>query len=294
MAKITFIGHHAPDDQEAPDVLLWGGFDDPVNSQNQEALPAGSEYRHELLRPILSYPFGKNEFMTTKISADISAGLPLTVGVSTRAMFDLEEEHAIFKREGVGAYAALQRAREKTPLKPGAAFEVVQRLLALNAVDGKRLVNVILLSKNSPDLSLRAFNAFEHHGLPIKRGSFISGRSMAPYVRAWNIDLFLSNSDADVRAAVDAGTAAARLGSAPRLAGQIPSDEVRFAFDGDAVVFSADSDRIYKEHGLEKFLEHETRNAEVPMERGPFGKTFLPKLAELRKCFMRPDGTSCA
>ena len=225
-------------------------------------------------------------------SVSLSTKLPLTIGVSTRDMFDLEEENAIFEREGVASYIALQRAREKTPLKPGSAFEVVKRLLALNPVQGERLVDVIILSKNSPDLSLRAFNSFEHHRLPIKRGSFTSGRSVAPFVGAWGIDLFLSNSDEDVRAAVIAGTAAARLGSAPRFSQQIPSDEVSLAFDGDAVVFSAESDRIFKEQGLEKFLEHETANAQVPLDRGPFGKSFLPKLAELRKCFMRDDGTS--
>ena len=231
--------------------------------------------------------------MTAKSAiADVTGSPPLVVGVSTRAIFDLEDEHGVFEREGVAAYAELQRAREKTPLKPGSAFEVVRRLLALNPVEGERLVDVILLSKNSPDLSLRAFNSFEHHGLAIRRGSFTSGRSMAPFVSAWNIDLFLSNNDEDVRAAVASGTAAARLGSAPRFSQHIPSDEVSLAFDGDAVVFSAESDRIYKEHGLEKFLEHETENAEVPMERGPFGKSFLPKLAALRKHFLRPDGTS--
>ncbi|WP_298354677.1 5'-nucleotidase [Rhodoblastus sp.] len=218
--------------------------------------------------------------------------LPLNIGVSTRALFDLEEEHALFEAEGVSAYSELQRAREKAPLKPGAAFEVVRRLLALNAAAGERLVEVIVLSKNSPDLSLRAFNSCKEHGLSIRHGSFTSGRSVAPFVAAWGIDLFLSNDHDDVRAVVAAGAAGARLGSAPNIAAQAPFDEVRFAFDGDAVVFSAESDRIYKEQGLEKFLEHEVRNAKIPMAPGPFGKSFLPKLAELRKRFLRPDGTS--
>ena len=220
------------------------------------------------------------------------ARLPLVVGVSTRAMFDLAEEHAVFENEGVEAYAKLQRERENDRLKPGTAFDVTQRLLALNPAEGMPLVEVILLSRNSPDLSLRAFHAFEQHKLSIKRGSFTSGRSVAPFVRAWNIDLFLSNEEADVRMAVASGTAAARLGIRPDTLGEIPSDEVRFAFDGDAVVFSDESDMIYKEFGLEKFLLHEKENAKVPMERGPFGKTFLPKLAELRALFMKPDGTS--
>ncbi len=214
--------------------------------------------------------------------------LPLTIGVSTRALFDLEEEHALFEAEGVMAYSELQRAREKTPLKPGAAFEVVRRLLALNPADGERLVEVIVLSKNSPDLSLRAFNSCKDHGLSIKHGSFLSGRSVAPFVAAWRIDLFLSNDNDDVRAVVAAGAAGARLGSAPNIAHQAPFDEVRLAFDGDAVVFSAESDRIYKEQGLERFLEHEVRNAEIPMAPGPFGKSFLPKLGNCESALCVP------
>jgi 5'-nucleotidase len=224
--------------------------------------------------------------------SDISPRLPLIVGVSTRAMFDLEEEHAIFERQGVQAYIELQRARENEPLKPGPAFEVTRRLLALNTTGTDPFVEVILLSRNSPDLSLRAFRSFEHYGIAVKHGTFTSGRSVAPFVKAWNIDLFLSNDDADVRSAVTAGTAAARLGANPPSGEDGPPDEVRLAFDGDAVVFHEASDLVYRAEGLNRFLEHERLNATVPMERGPFGKTFLPKLAELRQRFMQPDGVS--
>lgn len=221
-----------------------------------------------------------------------NTGLPLIVGVSTRAMFDLEEEHAVFKLEGVRVYERLQREREKTPLKPGAAFEVTRRLLNLNSPGGPKVVDIILLSRNSPDLSLRAFYSFEHYGLAISRGSFTSGRSVAPFVRAWGADLFLSNDEDDVRAAIAAGTAAARLGSAPSLSTDEPDDEVRIALDGDAVVFNEESDQIYARSGLDAFFDHERENATVPMKRGPFGETFLPKLALLRQRFMREDGGS--
>ncbi|MBI2240982.1 MAG: 5'-nucleotidase [Magnetospirillum gryphiswaldense] len=217
--------------------------------------------------------------------------LPLLVGVSTRALFDLEEEHRLFETKGVAAYAAHQLEREREILPPGAAFDVVQRLLALNSSNGEMNVEVILLSKNSPDLSLRAFHSADQLGLHVRRGSFTSGRSVAPYVNAWGIDLFLSNDDNDVRAAVESGTAAAKLGAPPAHHSEEPADEVRIAFDGDAVVFSEESDEIYKTHGLQAFFEHEQQNAQVPMKGGPFGK-FLHKLAVLRGKFMRPNGTS--
>lgn len=217
--------------------------------------------------------------------------LPLIIGISTRALFDLEEEHAIFEKKGVLAYSELQRRRENEILKPGAAFEVARRLLALNAKDAPKLVDIIVLSKNSPDLSLRAFNSFKHYGLSITRGSFTSGRSLAPFAAAWGLDLFLSNDAPDVRAAITGRTAAARLACAPVQLSDGPSNEVRFAFDGDAVIFSEESDKIYKEHGLERFLQHETENARVPMNHGPFGN-FLVKLSRIREIYMRPDGIS--
>lgn len=229
---------------------------------------------------------------TSAANAQTAVALPLVVGISTSALFDLSEEDGVFLRDGVAAYAALQRSREREPLRPGTAFEVTRRLLALNTGEEAPLVQVIVLSKNSPDLSLRAFHSFEHHGLPIFHGSFTSGRSVAPFVEAWNMDLFLSNDAEDVRAVAAAGTAAARLGPPPTPCGEVPEDEVRFALDGDAVVFSPESDMIYREHGIEAFLAHERANARVPMQRGPFGTRFLPKLAALRERFMRGDGTS--
>ena len=216
---------------------------------------------------------------------------PLMIGISTRALFNLEEEHSVFKNQGVLAYSRLQREREDIPLKPGAAFEVARRILALNPEGQSKLVEIIVLSQNSPDLSLRAFNSFKHYGLPITRGSFTSGRSLAPFVSAWGLDLFLSNDAPDVRAAIAGQTAAARLACAPTQLPDGPSNEVRFAFDGDAVIFSEESDQIYKEHGLPRFLEHETENARVPMKRGPFGN-FLVKLSRIRELYMRPDGIS--
>jgi 5'-nucleotidase len=182
--------------------------------------------------------------------ADSLRANPLRVGISTRALFDLEEEHRVFEDQGVQAYAAMQLNREDVILGRGAGFEVVERLLALNDPRMNPYVEVILLSQNSPDLSLRAFKSINHYGLAVKTGSFTSGRSLSPFVPAWGIDLFLSNMDADVKEAVAGGAAAARLGVTPKDRAETPAGEVRVAFDGDAVVFDAESDIIYKERGL--------------------------------------------
>ncbi len=203
----------------------------------------------------------------------------------------MEEEHRIFVEKGVKAYAEMQLRREDAVLEKGPAFEVVERLLALNEAGKAPYVEVVLLSQNSPDLSLRAFRAADHYGLAIKTGSFTSGRSLAPYVSAWGIDLFLSNADADVKGAVAGGAAAARLGPSPKQKSDTSSEEVRFAFDGDAVVFSDESDNIYKQGGLEAFLKHESENAQNPLSQGPFG-TFLRKLSALRRVFLDDGNVS--
>lgn len=216
---------------------------------------------------------------------------PLRIGISTRALFDLETEHEIFKTEGVDAYTNFQLENETAPLEKGAGFDVIEQLLKLNK-KGKPFVEVILLSRNSPDLSLRAFNSIQQYNLNIKLGSFTSGRSIAPFVEAWGIDLFLSNENSDVKDAIKAGSAAAKLGTRPKhLDTEFMKDEVRIAFDGDAVVFSEESDEIYKHQGLEAFLKHETENANKPMAGGPFGQ-FLKKLSVLRSIYLDKKGVS--
>jgi 5'-nucleotidase len=239
----------------------------------------------------------KNSFPTFTHAAamneicELLRSQPLRIGISTGALFDLEEEHLVFVSQGVQAYSMLQLQRENTLIAKGPGFEVVERLLRLNEPNRKPYVEVFLLSRNSPDLSLRAFNSIAEYGLGIKAGSFTSGRSLGPFISAWDVDLFLSNEVVDVQAAVSAGAAAAKLGVAPQDRLEIPGDEVRIAFDGDAVVFSAESDEIYKERGLAAFLQHEQENAKTPMAGGPFGK-FLKKLSILRRIYMNDEGVS--
>ncbi len=217
---------------------------------------------------------------------------PLRIGISTRALFDLEDEHQIYEQQGVQAYVDHQRDREDELLKKGSGFQVVERLLRLNEDKSLPFVEVILMSRNSPDLSLRAFNSIQEFGLDIKLGSFTSGRPLAPFVTSWGIDLFLSGNTSDVQGAVNAGAAGARLGLPPQI-GEVDgdADEVRIAFDGDAVVFSPESDLIYKEKGLKAFFEHEQKNAKNPMSAGPFGE-FLKKLSKLREVHVFEPGVS--
>ncbi|NIQ92920.1 MAG: 5'-nucleotidase [Desulfuromonadales bacterium] len=196
----------------------------------------------------------------------------LVIGISSRALFDLEVENEIFEQQQEEAYARYQRERENEPLRPGTAFPLIKALLNLNnLIADRRLVEVVVMSKNSPDTGLRAFNSVEHYGLDISRAAFTRGESLAPYLDAFEVDLFLSKHDGDVQAAIDNGVAAAVLYEPPE---EIAEDarEIRIAFDGDAVLFSDESERIYKEQGLEAFLEHERQHRGTSLPEGPFAK----------------------
>lgn len=211
----------------------------------------------------------------------------LVVGVSSRALFDLSTENQIFESDGVDAYCRYQVEHEDDILQPGPGFPLIRALLNLNNLPGREgCVEVIIMSRNSPDTSLRVFNAIRHYGLNITRAVLASGASLAPYLEAFRTDLFLSAYEDDVQSAIDSNIAA----------GIICSDgihtydcehqikQIRIAFDGDAVLFSDESEQIFKEKGLEAFEENERKNANNPLNAGPFAR-FLKILSDLQKDF---------
>jgi 5'-nucleotidase len=202
----------------------------------------------------------------------------LVVAISSRALFDLDESHQIYEQQGTQAYCDYQIENEDVPLAPGTAFTLVSKLLALNT--DKPRVEIILLSRNSADTGLRVFNSIQHHDLAITRAVFTSGSSPYRYVSAFGANLFLSTSPDDVRMALDEGIAAATILPSNVSANQ-NSKQLRIAFDGDAVLFSDESERVYKEHGLAKFTQVEQQTAKLPMTAGPF-KDFLMMLNQLQ------------
>ena len=207
----------------------------------------------------------------------------LVIAISSRALFDLDESHRIYEEEGVEAYARYQIEHEDEALEPGAAFNIVRKLLALNhQKPEKPRVEVILLSRNSADTGLRIFNSIEQHNLSISRAAFTSGTSPYRYVPAFGADLFLSTHAEDVRQALSAGVAAATIIKPARS--QEPNEELRFAFDGDAVIFSDEAERIFKGEGLEAFTQSERSSAKTPLQGGPF-KNFLSSIQSLQKEF---------
>lgn len=209
----------------------------------------------------------------------------LVVAISSRALFDLEEENEIFEKDGLEAYSKYQLEHENDILKPGTAFPLIKALQSLNA-DGRYLTETIIMSKNNTNASLRIFNSIEHYGLNISRAAMVSGAPIAPYLSAFNTDLFLSANEEDVQEAVDANVAAGLICADSTLPIDAEQEirQIRIAFDGDAVLFSGESERIYQESGLAAFAQYEHQNASKPLPEGPFAK-FLKTLSVIQKQF---------
>lgn len=212
----------------------------------------------------------------------------LVIGISSRALFDLETEEQLFQQAGLDAYRSHQLQHENAALQPGAGFALVKALLKLNTLTpGHRLVEVVIMSRNSSETSLRIFNSIEHYGLDITRAALSGGAPLAPYLQAFNVSLFLSLHEDDVQAAIDSGVASALLYRMPENAADL--DQIRIAFDGDAVIFSDESERIYQQQGVEAFEQHERENARKPLPEGPFAR-LLVALSYLQNNFKTPDG----
>lgn len=204
----------------------------------------------------------------------------LVVAISSRALFNLDESHRVFESEGLEAYSRYQIEHEEEVLEPGDAFSMVKKLLDVDSlIKGGTRVEVILLSRNSADTGLRVFNSIKHYGLNISRAAFTGGQSPYRYISPFHCHLFLSTNADDVRNALENGVAAATI--MPSNKENQNSNELRFAFDGDAVLFSDEAEKIYKSEGLVAFTESEVAAAKKPLSGGPF-KSFLSALHNLQ------------
>jgi len=214
------------------------------------------------------------------------------VAISSRALFDFEEENQVFEQGRDKAYMALQLQRLDMPAKPGVAFSLVRKLLAFNqpqpelAGANAQPVEVVILSRNDPVSGMRVFRSASHYGLAIQRGSFTRGQPPWRYLKPLHANLFLSTHLSDVRAALAAGVPAAQVYPQSAHASEAHPHEVRIAFDGDAVLFSDEAERVYQSHGLSAFQRHETEKAAQPLLPGPF----KPLLAALQR--LQLEGTA--
>jgi 5'-nucleotidase len=205
----------------------------------------------------------------------------LVVAISSRALFDFEEENRVFESGDPGEYMKLQLERLDLPARPGIAFSLVKKLLAFNS-DAAQHVEVVILSRNDPVSGLRIFRSGKANDIKLVRGVFTQGTSPFRYLRPLRANLFLSANEKDVREALAAGFPAARVLTESVLAGTNYPDEVRIAFDGDAVLFSDEAEQVFQAQGLDAFQAHESRKAREPLAAGPF-KPFLEALHRLQQ-----------
>ena len=205
----------------------------------------------------------------------------LVVAISSRALFDFEEENRLFDAHDPRPYMQLQQERLEVPAKPGVAFPLVRKLLAFNTAEAQR-VEVVMLSRNDPVSALRIFRSAQSAGLPLERGVFTQGRDPFKYLRPLGAQLFLSANEQDVSEALQLGFPAARVLTESVAAGVNYPNELRIAFDGDAVLFSDEAERVYQAEGLAAFQTHETSKAAQPLSGGPF-KPLLAALHHLQQ-----------
>jgi 5'-nucleotidase len=203
------------------------------------------------------------------------------VGISSRALFDLDQENRIFDTQGLSAFTKYQLDHEDVVLRPGSAFLLIQGLLGMNSLLQTRKVEVILLSRNHPDVSLRVFHSIDHYKLEITRAALTGGDPLAPYLSAFKTKLFLSKSPEDVQLAANQGIAASLIYSPPLEMQSAPA-QIRIAFDGDCVLFSDEAQKVYDENGLAAYHEHEKTNARKELPAGPFAE--LLKLLSETQC----------
>jgi len=210
----------------------------------------------------------------------------LVVAISSRALFDFEEENQVFETTNDRAYMQLQLDRLEQPAPPGVAFSLVKKLLAFNQPDTPR-VEVVILSRNDPVSGMRVFRSAAHYGLAIQRGSFTRGREPWRYLKPLQANLFLSTHPSDVRAALQAGVPAAQVYPHAARASNAHPNEVRIAFDGDAVLFGDEAEQVFAQGGLDAFVTHETQRAAQPLPDGPF-KPLLAALHTLQAASQAP------
>jgi len=207
----------------------------------------------------------------------------LVIAISSRALFNLEEENAIYDKEGLESYYTHQLENLEKPLERGSAFRFIQNLLAINKKFDNKLIEVIILSRNNAATGLRIGRSIEYYNLDIERTGWTAGTPVARYLEAFKVDLFLSVYTPDVEEAVNSGVAAATILPHTPVSDK-ESDIVKIAFDGDAVLFGNESEKVYQKGGLDAFIAHERENARNPLSKGPFFK-FLKIISEIQDRF---------
>ncbi|KAJ0026632.1 hypothetical protein NQD34_017632 [Periophthalmus magnuspinnatus] len=223
----------------------------------------------------------------------------VTIAVSSRTLFNLVEERKIFNEQGVEKYVAYQMEHENEPLKPGPAFPFVKALMNVNDrlrqlyPGEEELFDIVLMTNNHAQVGVRLINSINHYDLTIERFCMTGGMSPIGYLKAYMTNLYLSKDPEKVTEAIEEGIAAATMFMPEKMQSQLSDTQLRVAFDGDAVLFSDESEIIVKQQGLDQFFEHEKTYENLPLAQGPL-KCFLEALGKLqRKFYAKNERLQC-
>nr|XP_045006520.1 cytosolic 5'-nucleotidase 1B isoform X8 [Jaculus jaculus] len=217
----------------------------------------------------------------------------ITVAVSSRALFNMVDDRKIYEEEGLEKYMEYQLSNENVILTPGPAFRFVKALQHVNSrlrdlyPNEQELFDIVLMTNNHAQVGVRLINSVNHYGLLIDRFCLTGGKSPIGYLKAYLTNLYLSADSDKVQEAIQEGIASATMFTASKDIAYCDT-QLRVAFDGDAVLFSDESEYIAKEHGLDKFFQHETLFENKPLAQGPL-KSFLEDLGKLQKKFYAKD-----
>ncbi|XP_029352208.1 cytosolic 5'-nucleotidase 1A-like isoform X1 [Echeneis naucrates] len=236
--------------------------------------------------------------LKTKVPRPPKPKFAVTIAVSSRTLFNMVAERKIYEQDGVEKYVAYQLEHENEPLKPGAAFPFVKALMNVNSrlrelyPDSEELFDIVLMTNNHAQVGVRLINSINHYGLTIERFCMTGGKSPIGYLKAYMTNLYLSKDSEKVTEAIEEGIAAATM-FMQKTDTQLSDTQLKVAFDGDAVLFSDESEIIVKQHGLDTFFEHEKKFENKPLAQGPL-KCFLEVLGKLqRKFYAKNERMNC-
>ncbi|XP_077092771.1 5'-nucleotidase, cytosolic IB a [Siphateles boraxobius] len=217
----------------------------------------------------------------------------VTIAVSSRTLFNMVKERKVFEEEGLERYVAHQLELEDQLFTPGVSFPFVKALMNVNArlrelyPDSEELFDIVLMTNNHAQVGVRLINSINHYDLNIERFCMTGGESPIGYLKAYMTNLYLSKDSEKVQEAIEEGIAAATMFTCDSE-NELSDTQLRVAFDGDAVLFSDESEIIVKEHGLDNFFKHEKEFENKPLAQGPL-KCFLEALGKLQRKFYAKD-----
>nr|XP_055108869.1 cytosolic 5'-nucleotidase 1B isoform X6 [Symphalangus syndactylus] len=213
----------------------------------------------------------------------------ITIALSSCALFNMVDGRKIYEEEGLEKYMEYQLTNENVILTPGPAFRFVKALQYVNArlrdlyPDEQDLFDIVLMTNNHAQVGVRLINSVNHYGLLIDRFCLTGGKNPIGYLKAYLTNLYIAADSEKVQEAIQEGIASATMFDGAKDMAYCDT-QLRVAFDGDAVLFSDESEHFTKEHGLDKFFQYDTLCESKPLAQGPL-KGFLEDLGRLQKKF---------